>query len=75
MAGYYLSRLRQENLQFFANKSGIPVIRQAINSNLPHAVDRAVERSVFNNSAQATNALNKLSKNITQSGFPLLIEF
>jgi RHS repeat-associated protein len=58
------------NLQFFANKAGIPAIKKAINSNLPHAVDRAVERSVFNNSAQATNALKKLSKSITQSGFP-----
>lgn len=58
------------NLQFFAVKGGLPAVKKAVNSNLPHAVDRAVERGVFNNSTQATNALKKLSENITRSGFP-----
>ncbi|SCM78486.1 putative Filamentous hemagglutinin family outer membrane protein [uncultured Sporomusa sp.] len=52
------------------SKVVLPAVKKAINSNLPHAVERAVERKVFDNSSQASDALKKLSEKITKEGFP-----
>jgi len=49
---------------------GIPNIKKANNSNLPHAIERAVERNVFDNAKHASDALKGLSKNISKDGFP-----
>jgi hypothetical protein len=51
-------------------KAELPAVNKAINSNLPHAVERAVERRIFDNSEQAAEALRNLSEKITKEGFP-----
>ncbi|MCP4347388.1 MAG: RHS repeat-associated core domain-containing protein, partial [Desulfobacterales bacterium] len=45
-------------------------IKKAVNSNLPHAVKRAVERGIFKSADEATDALKQLSKSITENGLP-----
>ena len=44
--------------------------KKVVNSNLPHASQRAVERAGFVNVKQASAALRALSKNILKKGFP-----
>jgi RHS repeat-associated protein len=50
--------------------SKLPLVNKAVNSNLAHAVERAVERGFPGVESQASEALRVLSKTITQSGFP-----
>lgn len=50
---------------------GLPAVGKAVNSNLPHAVERAVERGVFATEEEAASGLRELSSSITKSGdFP-----
>jgi RHS repeat-associated protein len=44
--------------------------KKVVNSNLPHARDRAVERGVFPDEKSATEGLKDLSKKIEAEGFP-----
>src|SRR5690606_9240883 len=47
------------------------LLKKAVNSNLPHAVDRAVERGVFGSADAAGTALRNLTAQITRTGtFP-----
>ena len=48
----------------------LPKVAKAVNSELPHAAAQAAKRGVFDNAAQAADALRDLSKAITQNGFP-----
>jgi len=48
----------------------LPSVSKAVNSNLPHAVDRGVERGIFPDKTSATNELKALSSQIGSSGFP-----
>ena len=48
----------------------LPDVNKAVNSNMPHAIDRSIERGVFKNKQQASDALKALSNDITQNGFP-----
>jgi RHS repeat-associated protein len=48
----------------------LPDVVKAVNSNLPHAVEQAVERNVFKTADEAAKALRDLSQSITQNGFP-----
>ncbi len=45
-------------------------VKKAVNSNLPHAVDRGVSRGVFKSKEEASKALKALSKKISSEGFP-----
>ncbi len=51
-------------------KGGLPDVKKVVNSNLPHARDRAVERGVFPDAKSATAGLKDLSKQIKKNGFP-----
>lgn len=44
----------------------LPPVKKAVNSNLPHAADRGVERGVFSSAKDATEKLKELSKKITK---------
>lgn len=47
------------------------LLKKAVNSNLPHAVSRGVERGIFSSADEATAALRGLTEEITKSGtFP-----
>ncbi len=48
----------------------LPVVNKAVNSNLSHAAERAVERGVFTSNRVAADALRDLSASISKSGFP-----
>jgi RHS repeat-associated protein len=48
----------------------LPNVAKAVNSNLPHAVEQAVARGVFDSAKAAADALRALSQSITQNGFP-----
>jgi hypothetical protein len=45
-------------------------VTKAVNSDLPHAAQRAVERGVFANAKEAADALRQLSRQITKEGLP-----
>lgn len=45
-------------------------VEKVVNSNLPHAIDRAVERGVFPDKKSAADGLRELSDKIKQDGFP-----
>jgi hypothetical protein len=48
------------------------LLKKAVNSNLPHAIGRGVERGVFSSADEAGAALRGLTEQITQSGtFPV----
>ena len=49
---------------------GIENPKKVSNSNLPHAIDRAVERGVFPDRSTASDALKSLGKRIERNGFP-----
>jgi len=51
-------------------KQALPNVKKAVNTKLPHASSRAVERGVFLNKKMASEALRELSNNITKNGFP-----
>ncbi len=51
-------------------KNIINKVIKAVNSNLPHAIERAVERSIFPNKDAAAEALRNLTKQIDKNGFP-----
>lgn len=53
-----------------AAKEGLPIIKKAVNSNLPHAIYRGVERGVFGSKAEASTALKNLTSSISKNGFP-----
>lgn len=44
------------------------LLRKAVNTNLPHAIDRGVERGVFSSADEAGAALRALGRQITESG-------
>jgi hypothetical protein len=47
------------------------LLKKAVNSNLPHAVSRGVERGIFGSADEAATALRALTEQITKSGtFP-----
>jgi hypothetical protein len=48
----------------------LPQINKAVNSNMGHAADRAVERGVFGSVSEARIAYQNLSKNISKNGWP-----
>ncbi|MBL8279602.1 MAG: RHS repeat protein [Pelomonas sp.] len=48
----------------------LPAVSKAVNSNLAHAVERAVERNIFDTADAAANALRELSETIGKTGFP-----
>ena len=48
----------------------LPAVEKAVNSNLPHAVDRAVERGIFATREAAGDAIRSLSASIGKNGFP-----
>ena len=45
-------------------------VKKAVNSNLPHAVERAVERGVYPDAKSATEGLKDLSNQIGKKGWP-----
>lgn len=49
---------------------GLPNIKKAVNSNLPNAINRGIERGIFPDKATASNAFKALSRQITSQGFP-----
>ena len=51
-------------------KNIISSVIKAVNSKLPHAIERAVERNIFPNNDAAAEALRNLTKQIDQNGFP-----
>jgi hypothetical protein len=51
-------------------KGSLPKTKKAVNSNLQHAVDRAVQHGVFSTRAEATERLRQLTRRITDSGLP-----
>jgi hypothetical protein len=48
----------------------LPSVTKAVNSNLPHAVERAVERGIFKNPKEASAAIKSISEEIGRTGFP-----
>lgn len=50
--------------------SELPPVKKAVHSNMPHAVERGLERNVFTTEAEARAALDALKKQIKKSGFP-----
>lgn len=48
----------------------LPKVTKAVNSNLPHAIERGVERGIFKNADDASIQLKNLSNNIKNHGFP-----
>jgi hypothetical protein len=56
--------------QLAGTLAGIFTVSKAVNSNLIHAADRAVERGVFQSADEAADAMRALSKDITKNGFP-----
>jgi hypothetical protein len=48
----------------------LPQIAKAVNSNLPHAAQRAVERGFFGSLKEAGDALRNLSSQISKNGWP-----
>ncbi len=53
-----------------AAAGGLPNVKKAVNSNLPHAITRGIERGIFPDKATASNALKSLSRRISSKGFP-----
>lgn len=49
---------------------GIDKPKKVFNSDLPHAIDRAVERGVYPDRKTASDALKALGKDIESNGFP-----
>ncbi|MBT0337219.1 RHS repeat-associated core domain-containing protein [Morganella morganii] len=49
---------------------GVAKPKKVSNSNLPHAIDRAVERSVYPDKKTASESLKALGKDIEANGFP-----
>ncbi|WP_233961682.1 RHS repeat-associated core domain-containing protein, partial [Pectobacterium versatile] len=49
---------------------GIEKPKKVSNSNLPHAIDRAVERGIYPDRKTASDALKDLGKEIEKNGFP-----
>ncbi|MCG8673138.1 MAG: DUF6531 domain-containing protein [Pseudomonadales bacterium] len=48
-----------------------PIVNKAVNSNLPHAAERAVERGIYPTQSAAREGLKSLSKDITKNkSFP-----
>ncbi|SAK53198.1 RHS protein [Caballeronia temeraria] len=45
--------------------------KKVVNSNMPHAVERAVERGVYPDKNTASDALKALSKQIEKDGYPV----
>jgi RHS repeat-associated protein len=52
------------------NNNCLPAVQKAVNSNLPHAAQRAIERGFSGGADEAANALRQLSREITENGFP-----
>lgn len=62
---------------YFVGKQGawvhnqcLPEIKKVVNTNLPHAIKRAVERAVFTDVEVASRELKNLSSQISKNGFP-----
>ncbi len=53
-----------------AASGGLPGVAKTVNSNMPHAIERAVERGIFPNAAEARTGLESLSARIGKEGFP-----
>lgn len=51
-------------------KRTVPAINKAINSNLPHAIKRGIERGIFQSNKEAAKYLKGLTKQISKNGFP-----
>ncbi|WP_300757819.1 hypothetical protein, partial [Janthinobacterium sp.] len=49
---------------------GVPSIVKAINSNLPHAIERAVERGIFKDAESAAEGLRSMAAQLSKEGFP-----
>ncbi len=49
---------------------GLPTVKKIVNSNMPHAVERSVERGVFSDAKAASQGLKDLSSRIGKEGFP-----
>lgn len=47
-----------------------PPVTKAVNTKLPHAIERGVERGVFSDSAEAGSVLRNLTRQIGNRGFP-----
>ncbi len=50
--------------------TSIPVPKKVVNTGLPHATERAVERNIFGSAKEAREGLKKLSDDIGKKGFP-----
>jgi hypothetical protein len=50
--------------------SGIPEVNKAVNSDINHAAEQAVNRGVYPDKKSAADALRELSKKITAEGLP-----
>lgn len=48
----------------------LPDVNKAVNTNMPHAVERGVERGVFNDKKEASEILKSLSDDISKNGWP-----
>lgn len=49
----------------------LPKVTKAVNSNLPHAIERGVGRGIFKNADDASIQLKNLSNSIKNHGFPV----
>jgi hypothetical protein len=66
-----------DNHNYYVGQAGLlvhndclPAVIKAVNSKLPHAAKRAVERGFYTTEKEAADALRALSKQITEKGFP-----
>ena len=66
-----------DNHNYYVGQTGLlvhndclPAVIKAVNSKLPHAAKRAVERGFYTTEKEAADALRALSKQITEKGFP-----
>jgi hypothetical protein len=50
--------------------TSIPTPKKVVNTGLPHATERAVERNIFGSAKEAREGLKKLSDDIGKKGFP-----
>ncbi|GLR58825.1 hemagglutinin repeat-containing protein [Rhizobium indigoferae] len=54
----------------WVHNSCLPSVEKAVNSNIDHAANRAVERGVFESAAEARAAYKQLSADISKNGWP-----
>jgi RHS repeat-associated protein len=54
----------------WVHNSCLPSVKKAVNSNLGHATERAVERGIYPDAKSAAEGLKNLTNDISKNGFP-----